>query len=105
VHRGLTTDTVVVTAIKKPDLVLPVAPPAAPLAAVAPLPADTSPGSSTGRFTYYPDCAAARAAGVAPCAGESWVIAPGLTATVTVSPANNTNLDRDCNQPIRSEHV
>jgi hypothetical protein len=62
----LTTDTVVVTAIKKPDLVLPVAPPAAPPAAVAPLPADTSPGSSTGPSAYYPNCAAARAAGVAP---------------------------------------
>lgn len=60
-----TTDTVVVTAIKKPDLVLRVAPPAAPPAAVAPLPADTSPGSSTGRFAYYPDYAAARAGGVA----------------------------------------
>jgi Excalibur calcium-binding domain len=70
----LTTDTVMITATKKHGPVAPVAPsavsapapalPAAPVpspAAPAPAPADSSPGGP-----YYRNCAAARAAGVAP---------------------------------------
>jgi Excalibur calcium-binding domain len=61
-----TTDTVMFTATKKHGPVAPVAPPGvpapAPPAAPVPPPADSSPGGSP----YYRNCAAARAAGVAP---------------------------------------
>jgi hypothetical protein len=67
----LTTDKVVITVTQKQVPVAPVAPPAvsAPApAAPAPVlpPADSSPGGSTGGSAYYRNCAAARAAGVAP---------------------------------------
>lgn len=81
--RVLTTDTIVINVIRKPSPVAPVAPPAVPEpnpepavespAAPAPPPADSSPkdssdstGDSTGGSPYYPNCAAARAAGAAP---------------------------------------
>jgi Excalibur calcium-binding domain len=68
----VTTDTVLITATEENGPGAPVAPPAvsapvpAPPAAPALPPADSSPGGSTGGSAYYSNCAAARAAGVAP---------------------------------------
>jgi DNA polymerase III subunit epsilon len=64
----LTTDKVVITITQKQGPVAPVAPPAASAPAPAPVlsPVDSSPGGSTGGSAYYRNCAAARAAGVAP---------------------------------------
>lgn len=72
----LTTDTVVVTATKRPRSPAPIAPPAAPEPAPPTEPeppraaVDSSPSGSTGGSVggspYYRNCAAARAAGVAP---------------------------------------
>ncbi|MGH3981348.1 MAG: exonuclease domain-containing protein [Pseudonocardiaceae bacterium] len=76
-----TTGTIMITVTKKPEPVAPVVPPAEPepepLPPAAPAPpADSSPrdsrdlsestGDSTGGSPYYPNCAAARAAGAAP---------------------------------------
>jgi hypothetical protein len=64
----LTTDKVVITITQKQVPVAPVAPPAVSAPAPAPVlsPVDSSPGGSTGGSAYYRNCAAARAAGVAP---------------------------------------
>jgi hypothetical protein len=74
----LTTDKVVITVTQKQIPVAPVAPPAVSAPAPVLPPADSSPGGSTGGSAYYRNCAAARAAGVAPLHRGDPGYRPGL---------------------------